>query len=43
MPHFSAVEAIKVSLMVLVVLGTVRIVTLSHPNNPMSQALLALY
>lgn len=43
MPHFSAVEALKITLMVIAVLGTVRIVTLSHPNNPVSQALLTLY
>lgn len=43
MPHFSAIEGVKISLFVLAVLGTVRIVTLSHPNNPISQALLNLY
>ena len=43
MPHFCAVEGVKISLFVLAVLGTLRIVTMSHPNNPVSQAFLNLY
>jgi hypothetical protein len=43
MPHFSAVEGVKISLFVLAVLGTLRIVTMSHPNNAVSQAFLNLY
>jgi len=43
MPHFSAVEAIKVALMVLVILGTMRIFALQHPNSSAAQAYLLLY
>lgn len=43
MPHISAVEAVKITLVVFAILGTVRLVTLSYPDNPVSQAFLLLY
>lgn len=43
MPHFSALEGLKIALFVLVILGTARLVAMSHPDNPVSQALLILY
>ena len=43
MPHFSAVEGVKIVLFVIAILGTTRIVALSHPDNPVAQAWLNLY
>lgn len=43
MPHLSAMEAIKVSLIVLAVLGTARLFAMSHPDSAISQAYLLLY
>jgi hypothetical protein len=43
MPHFSAIEAVKIALVVLAVLGTGRLIALSYPDNPVSQAYLLLY
>lgn len=43
MPHVSAVEGLKITLFVFAILGTVRLVALSHPNSAVSQALLLLY
>lgn len=43
MPHVSAVEGLKITLFVFAILGTVRLVALSYPNNSVSQALLLLY
>jgi hypothetical protein len=43
MPHVSAAEAVKVALMVLVVLGSIRLVALSYPDNKVAQGFLLLY
>lgn len=43
MPHFSAVEAVKISLTVLAVLGAVRLLALSYPDNVVSRAYLTVY
>lgn len=43
MPHVSAVEGLKIALFVFAILGTVRLLALSHPNNNISQAFLLLY
>lgn len=43
MPHVSAVEGLKITLFVFAILGTVRLVALSYPDHPVSQALLTLY
>lgn len=43
MPHFSAVEGLKIVLYVFAILGTVRLFALAHPNNDFSQAVLLLY
>lgn len=42
-PHFSAVEAVKIALTVLAVLGAGRIVALSHPDNAVAKAYLVVY
>lgn len=43
MPAVSAIDGLKTVLFVFAILGTVRLVALSYPNNTVSQALLLLY
>lgn len=43
MPHFSAMEALKIVLVVLVVLGAGRFLAMAHPDNTIAQAFLTLY
>lgn len=43
MPTISAVEGLVIVLYVFAILGAIRLVTLSHPDNVVSKALLLLY
>lgn len=43
MPAVSALDGLKIALFVFAVLGTIRLVALSYPNKPLSQAFLILY
>lgn len=43
MPVVSAIDGLKVALFVFAVLGTIRLVALSYPNKPISQAFLLIY
>lgn len=43
MPTISAIEGLVIVLYVFAILGALRLITLSHPNNVVSQALLLLY
>jgi hypothetical protein len=43
MPHFSAVESLKIAITVLVILGTFRLIALSYPDNKIAQGFLLLY
>lgn len=43
MPHVSAAEGVKIALFTFALLGTVRLVALSYPDNTVAQAFLLLY